>query len=63
MPRSIDCALFQNSEKYAYVGEVRSMAESQNRLPSTMFVRISAKGVNENTTSVIIKKVWLKHDK
>ena len=35
--------------KYAYVGEVRSMAESQNRPPSTMFVRMlartSAKGV------------------
>ncbi|GAU26902.1 hypothetical protein TSUD_03050 [Trifolium subterraneum] len=34
--------------KYAYVGEVRSMAESQNRPPSTMFVRMlsraSAKG-------------------
>ncbi|KAK4801738.1 hypothetical protein SAY86_022225 [Trapa natans] len=26
--------------KYAYVTEVRSMAESQNRLPSTMFVRM-----------------------
>ncbi|KAK4772822.1 hypothetical protein SAY87_027841 [Trapa incisa] len=26
--------------KYAYVAEVRSMAESQNRLPSTMFVRM-----------------------
>lgn len=38
--------------KYAYVGEVRSMAESQNRPPSTMFVRMlsraSSKGVNEN---------------
>jgi DNA-directed RNA polymerase II subunit RPB2 len=37
--------------KYAYVGEVRSMAESQNRPPSTMFVRMlsrtSAKGVRE----------------
>lgn len=37
--------------KYAYVGEVRSMAESQNRPPSTMFVRMlsrtSAKGVKE----------------
>ena len=32
--------------KYAYVGEVRSIAESQNRLPSTMFVRMLA------TTSV-----------
>lgn len=35
--------------KYAYVAEVRSMAESQNRPPSTMFVRMlsrtSAKGV------------------
>lgn len=35
--------------KYAYVGEVRSMAESQNRPPSTMFVRMlsraSAKAV------------------
>ncbi|XP_022723358.1 DNA-directed RNA polymerase II subunit RPB2 isoform X2 [Durio zibethinus] len=34
--------------KYAYVAEVRSMAESQNRPPSTMFVRMlsrtSAKG-------------------
>ncbi|GKE05572.1 DNA-directed RNA polymerase II subunit RPB2 [Tanacetum coccineum] len=34
--------------KYAYVGEVRSMAESQNRPPSTMLVRMlvrtSAKG-------------------
>ncbi|KAI8000513.1 DNA-directed RNA polymerase II subunit RPB2 [Camellia lanceoleosa] len=34
--------------KYAYVGEVRSMAESQNRPPSSMFVRMlsrtSAKG-------------------
>ncbi|KAK1375316.1 DNA-directed RNA polymerase [Heracleum sosnowskyi] len=34
--------------KYAYVGEVRSMAETQNRPPSTMFVRMlsrtSAKG-------------------
>lgn len=36
--------------KYAYVAEVRSMAESQNRPPSTMFVRMlsrtSSKGVN-----------------
>lgn len=35
--------------KYAYVAEVRSMAESQNRPPSTMFVRMlsraSSKGV------------------
>lgn len=35
--------------KYAFVAEVRSMAESQNRPPSTMFVRMlsrtSAKGV------------------
>lgn len=35
--------------KYAYVAEVRSMAETQNRPPSTMFVRMlsrtSAKGV------------------
>lgn len=35
--------------KYAYVAEVRSMAEAQNRPPSTMFVRMlsrtSAKGV------------------
>lgn len=35
--------------KYAYVSEVRSMAESQNRPPSGMFVRMvsssSAKGV------------------
>lgn len=35
--------------KYAYVAEVRSMADSQNRPPSTMFVRMlsrtSAKGV------------------
>ena len=35
--------------KYAYVAEVRSMAESQNRPPSAMFVRMlsraSAKGV------------------
>ncbi|KAF9611039.1 hypothetical protein IFM89_026390 [Coptis chinensis] len=35
--------------KYAYVAEVRSMAESQNRPPSSMFVRMlsrtSAKGV------------------
>ncbi|GJW09267.1 DNA-directed RNA polymerase II subunit RPB2 [Tanacetum coccineum] len=29
--------------KYAYVGEVRSMAESQNRPPSTMFVRMLAR--------------------
>lgn len=38
--------------KYAYVAEVRSMAESQNRPPSTMFVRMlsrtSSKGVNAN---------------
>lgn len=37
--------------KYAYVAEVRSMAESQNRPPSTMFVRMlsrtSAKGVSD----------------
>ncbi|KAL5989452.1 DNA-dependent RNA polymerase II [Asimina triloba] len=36
--------------KYAYVAEVRSMAESQNRPPSSMFVRMlsraSAKGVS-----------------
>jgi len=35
--------------KYAYVAEVRSMAESQNRTPSSMFVRMlsrtSSKGV------------------
>ncbi|KAL8113008.1 hypothetical protein AgCh_020359 [Apium graveolens] len=35
--------------KYAYVGELRSMAETQNRPPSTIFVRMlsrtSAKGV------------------
>ena len=35
--------------KFAYVAEVRSMAESQNRPPSTMFVRMlsraGAKGV------------------
>lgn len=35
--------------KYAYVGEVRSMEETQNRPPSTMFVRMisrtSARGV------------------
>ncbi|XP_013632372.1 PREDICTED: DNA-directed RNA polymerase II subunit 2-like [Brassica oleracea var. oleracea] len=29
--------------KYAYVGEVRSMAENQNRPPSTMFVRMLAR--------------------
>nr|XP_043625222.1 DNA-directed RNA polymerase II subunit RPB2-like [Erigeron canadensis] len=29
--------------KYAYVAEVRSMAESQNRPPSTMFVRMLAR--------------------
>lgn len=38
--------------KYAYVAEVRSMAESQNRPPSSMFVRMlsrtSAKGVSGN---------------
>lgn len=38
--------------KYAYVAEVRSMAESQNRPPSTMFVRMlsrtSSKGVIDN---------------
>lgn len=35
--------------KYAFVAEVRSMADTQNRPPSTMFVRMlsrtSAKGV------------------
>lgn len=42
--------------KYAYVAEVRSMAESQNRPPSTMFVRMlsrtSAKGVIETFLSL-----------
>lgn len=42
--------------KYAYVAEVRSIAESQNKAPSGMFVRMlartSAKGVIENVASV-----------
>ena len=48
--------------KYAYVAEVRSMAESQNRPPSTMFVRMlsrtSAKGVMAPTHSPIRFVFW-----
>lgn len=43
--------------KYAYVAEVRSMAESQNRPPSTMFVRMlsrtSSKGVIDKLDSSV----------
>ncbi|KAB2637370.1 DNA-directed RNA polymerase II subunit RPB2 [Pyrus ussuriensis x Pyrus communis] len=37
--------------KYAYVAEVRSMAESQNRPPSTMFVRMLARTSSKGGSS------------
>jgi hypothetical protein len=44
--------------KYSFVAEVRSMAESQNRPPSTMFVRMlsraSSKGVNVYAISHVL---------
>lgn len=36
--------------KYAYVAEVRSMAESQNRPPSTMFVRMLSRASSKGVT-------------
>lgn len=51
--------------KYAYVAEVRSMAESQNRPPSTMFVRMlsrtSAKGVRQSfcSSAVCASLLWV----
>lgn len=49
--------------KFAYVAEVRSMAESQNRPPSTMFVRMlsraGAKGVNWKLHAVFWLLIWL----
>lgn len=45
--------------KYAYVAEVRSMADTQNRPPSTMFVRMlsrtSAKGVMAGNVVFVVK--------
>jgi DNA-directed RNA polymerase beta subunit len=46
--------------KYSFVAEVRSMAESQNRPPSTMFVRMlsraSSKGVNVYAISHVLRR-------
>lgn len=40
--------------KYAYVAEVRSMAESQNRPPSTMFVRMLARTSSKGVMNLIV---------
>lgn len=49
--------VFQKKQpnKYSFVAEVRSIAESQNRPPSTLFVRLLAKssGVRANIRGLI----------